>query len=456
MLISFGAIAYAALYWNRLWHIIVSTLNVFFRPPEPRGALIPINLEATENFGATKVQDLTWKQLMDVDACTRCGRCQDACPAYASEKPLNPKKMLQDIKGQLVEEAPYLLKGMVANPGRDLISEVVGEEEIWNCTTCRACSEACPIYIEHVDKIVDMRRNLVLERATIPETGEGALRSIEARGHPWRGTTATRTDWAEGLDIKVISDDSDVEILYWVGCTSALEDRSIKVAQAMGKLLELAGVDFGILGAEESCCGDPARRMGNEYLFQMQAQSNIELMKNYGVKKIVTNCPHCYNTIKNEYPQFGGEFEVIHHTEFVAELLQEDRLRIIKSDRGVVTYHDACYLGRYNDIFAPPRQILRSMPDITLVEMERNQERGFCCGAGGGHMWLEESTGRRINEMRTEQAIDAKARIVATACPYCLQMFEDGIKAKAAEESLKVMDVVELVAESAIYHPYSA
>ena len=456
MLISFGAIAYVALYWNRLWHIIVSTLNVFFRPPEPRGALVPIDLEATENFGATKVQDLTWKQLMDVDACTRCGRCQDACPAYASEKPLNPKKMLQDIKGQLVEEAPYLLKGMVANPGRDLISEVVGEEEIWNCTTCRACSEACPIYIEHVDKIVDMRRNLVLERATIPETGEGALRSIEARGHLWRGTTATRTDWAEGLDIKVISDDSDVEILYWVGCTSALEDRSIKVAQAMGKLLELAGVDFGILGAEESCCGDPARRMGNEYLFQMQAQSNIELMKNYGVKKIVTNCPHCYNTIKNEYPQFGGEFEVIHHTEFVAELLQEDRLRIIKSDRGVVTYHDACYLGRYNDIFAPPRQILRSMPDITLVEMERNKERGFCCGAGGGHMWLEESTGRRINEMRTEQAIDAKARIVATACPYCLQMFEDGIKAKAAEESLKVMDVVELVAESAIYHPYSA
>ncbi len=456
MLISFGAIAYAALYWNRLWHIIVSTLNVFFRPPEPRGALVPIDLEATENFGATKVQDLTWKQLMDVDACTRCGRCQDACPAYASEKPLNPKKVLQDIKGQLVEEAPYLLKGMVANPGRDLISEVVGEEEIWNCTTCRACSEACPIYIEHVDKIVDMRRNLVLERATIPETGEGALRSIEARGHPWRGTTATRTDWVEGLDIKVISDDSDVEILYWVGCTSALEDRSIKVAQAMGKLLELAGVDFGILGAEESCCGDPARRMGNEYLFQMQAQSNIELMKNYGVKKIVTNCPHCYNTIKNEYPQFGGEFEVIHHTEFVADLLQENRLRIIKSDRGVVTYHDACYLGRYNDIFTPPRQILRSMPDITLVEMERNQERGFCCGAGGGHMWLEESTGRRINEMRTEQAIDAKARIVATACPYCLQMFEDGIKAKDAEESLKVMDVVELVAESAIYHPYSA
>ncbi|MBA7494143.1 EtfAB:quinone oxidoreductase [subsurface metagenome] len=456
MLISFGAIAYVALYWNRLWHIIVSTLNVFFRSLEPKGALAPIDLETAETFGATKVQDFTWKQLMDVDACTRCGRCQDVCPAYASDKPLSPKKVLQDIKGQLIDEAPYLLKGVEANPGRDLISEVIGEEELWSCTTCRACSEACPVYIEHVDKIVDMRRNLVLERATIPEAAEGALRSIEARGHPWRGTTSTRTDWAEGLGIKVLSEDSDVEILYWVGCTSALEDRSIKVAQAIGKLLKLAGVDFGILGAEESCCGDPARRLGNEYLFQMQVQSNIELMKNYGVKRIVTGCPHCYNTIKNEYPQFGGEFEVIHHTEFIVKLLQEGKLRIIKGDRGVVTYHDACYLGRYNDIFEPPRQILSSMSDITLVEMERNQERGFCCGGGGGHMWLEESTGRRINEMRTEQAIDAKAQIVATACPYCLQMFEDGIKAKAAEESLKAMDIAELVAESAVYRPYSA
>jgi Fe-S oxidoreductase len=222
------------------------------------------------------------------------------------------------------------------------------------------------------------------------------------------------------------------------------------VAQAVGKLLKLAGVNFGILGAEESCCGDPARRLGNEYLFQMQAQGNIELLKNYGVKKIVTGCPHCYNTIKNEYPQFGGEFEVIHHTEFIARLLQEGRLRIANGAGGVLTYHDACYLGRYNDIFEAPRQILSDIPGITLVEMERNLERGFCCGAGGGHMWLEEHGGRRINELRTEQAIDTKAQIVATACPYCLQMFEDGIKAKAAEESLKTMDIAELIAESAI------
>ncbi|MFC2017218.1 heterodisulfide reductase-related iron-sulfur binding cluster [Chloroflexota bacterium] len=460
MLISFGAIAYVSLYWNRLWHIIVSPLNVFFRSLEPKGALIPVDLETAETFGVTKIEDFTWKQLMDVDACTRCGRCQDVCPAYISGKPLSPKKMTQDIKARWLEKAPLLLGANIRkeNPGgngRTLIGDVVTEDEIWACTTCHACQEVCPVYVEHIDKTIDLRRNLVLEQAVIPETAEGALRSIESRGHPWRGTTLTRTDWTEGLDIKTLAENSDIDILFWVGCTEALEDRSMKIAQAMGKLLKLAGVKVGILGTEESCCGEPARRLGNEYLFQMQAQKNIELLKNYNVKRIVTACPHCYNTIKNEYPQFGGEFEVIHHTEFITNLLEEGKLRVIKGNSGIITYHDSCYLGRYNDIYEPPRQILNNMPDVTVVEMERNRERSFCCGGGGGRMWLEEKIGKRISEMRIEQVIEAKAQIVATACPFCLQMFDDALKAKAVEESLKVMDIAELVAESAVYRPYS-
>jgi len=462
MLIALGAIAYVSLYWNRLWHIIVSPVNVFFRNLEPRGALVPIDIEKTEIFGASKIEDFTWKDLMDLDACTRCGRCQDNCPAYLSDKPLSPKKVIQDLRAYLLEQAPILHKsrgnGGKNNPGtetRAMIGEVIPEDAIWNCTTCFACQEVCPVWIEPMTKIVEMRRNLVLEQASIPETGEGALRSIEARGHPWRGTTLNRTDWAEGLDIKTLAEDSNIDILFWVGCTEALEERSMKIAQAFVKILKLAGINFGILGTEETCCGDPARRLGNEYLFQLQAQGNIELFKNYGIKKIVTACPHCYNTLKHEYPQFGGEFEVIHHTDFIANLLQEGKLRIIKGSRGIITYHDSCFLGRYNGVYETPRQILNNMPDVTVVEMARNRERSFCCGAGGGHLWLEEQrVGQRINEMRTEQAMAVKAQLIATACPYCLQMFEDGIKAKEAEESLKVVDIAELVAESAVYRPH--
>jgi Fe-S oxidoreductase len=362
--------------------------------------------------------------------------------------------MTQDLRSSFLERAPLLLKGKAEaeaadpdNGSRPLIGEVVTEDEIWACTTCYACQEVCPVSVEHIGKVIDLRRNLVLEQASIPEAAEGALRSIETRGHPWRGTTLSRTDWAEGLGIKTLAEDSEVDVLYWVGCTEALEERSTKVAQAVAKLMKLAGIRFGILGTEESCCGEPARRLGNEYLFQMQAEANIELLKSYNVRKIVTACPHCYNTLKNEYPQFGGNFEVIHHTEFITSLLGEGKLKITGSRNEVVTYHDPCYLGRYNDIFEPPRQILNSIPGITPVEMERNLERSFCCGAGGGHMWLEERSGRRINEMRTEQVMDTGARTVTVACPFCLQMFGDGIKAKEAEEQLKVMDIAELLAE---------
>ena len=435
--------------YSRYLHMIASIFNVLLQSPPPKGALRPIDLETAETFGASKITDFTWKQLLDLYSCVIYGQCQEVCPATASGKPLNPKKLIDDLKKHLLEEGPGLLKGKKdasANPGKAMIGEVITEDVIWACTTCRACQQVCPVSVEHINKIIDMRRNLVMEQASIPETAEGALRSIEDRGHPWRGTTLSRTDWAEGLGIKTLAEDRDIDILFWVGCTYALEERSTRVAQAMAKLMKLAGINFGILGAEESCCGEPARRLGNEYLFQMQAEKNIELLKGYGVKRIVTACPHGYNTIKNEYPQFGGEFEVIHHTELISQLIKEGRLKIKKGLSELVTYHDPCYLGRYNDIYQPPRQIIRSIPDIKMVEMEQNRDNSFCCGGGGGHMWLEERTGRRINEMRTEQAMETKAQIVVTACSFCLQMFDDGIKAKAAEEQLRVMDIAELVA----------
>jgi Fe-S oxidoreductase len=437
--------------YTRYLHIIASIFNGILRN-QPRGVLKPIDLETAESFGTATIDQLTWKQNLDLYSCVVCGNCQELCPANLSGKKLNPKKVIQDLKNHLLKVGPELVAAKAkgepapANPNVPLAENVILLDEIWACTTCGACDEVCPVWVDHIDKIVDLRRNLVMEQSSLPETAEGALRSIEDRGHPWRGTTLSRTDWAEGLDIKVLADDQNVDILFWVGCTEALEERSTKVAKAVARLLKSAGVNFGILGAEESCCGEPARRLGNEYLFQMQAAKNIEILKNYGVKRIVTACPHGYNILKNEYPQFGGNYEVIHHTELIAQLIKEGKLKVKKGLDELVTYHDACYLGRYNNIYQPPRQIIKAVPGIKMAEMERNKRRGFCCGGGGGHMWLEEQEGNRINEMRTEQAMDTGAQTVITACPLCLQMFEDGIKAKAAEEQLKVMDIAELLA----------
>jgi len=400
--------------------------------------------------------NLLRSKFRDLLLCIGCRACNGYCPAYLSGKPLCPRELVLNIKKHLSEIGSDLLKAhseteaYPASSGRALNSEVITKDEIWACTTCRACQEVCPVNVKHIDPIIDLRRNLVMEQAAIPRTAVEALRSIEARGHPWRGTRFTRTDWTQGLGIKTLAEDSDIDVLYWVGCTEALEDRSVRVAQATGKLLKLAGIKVGILGAEESCCGEPARRLGNEYLFQMQAEKNIELLKSYGVKEIVTACPHCYNTLKNEYPQFGGEFKVIHHTELIANLLEEGKIRIAKGNGGIVTYHDPCYLGRHNGIYEPPRQILNNIAGVTAVEMEQNRQRGFCCGGGGGCMWLEESIGRRISELRIEGVIETKAQIVVTACPFCLQMLDDAIKAKAVDESLKVMDIAELVAGLAV------
>jgi len=393
--------------------------------------------------------NLLQSEFKDLLLCIGCRRCNGNCPATLSGKPLRPREIVLNLKKHLFEVGSELLKEESETKAppteKAMAGRVITQDEIWACTTCRACQEVCPVEIKHIDAVTGLRQNLVMDQAVIPETAEGALRSIEARGHPWRGTRFSRTDWAEGLGIKTLAEDSDIDILYWVGCTEALEDRSIKVAQATGKLLTLAGMKVGILGAEESCCGEPARRMGNEYLFMMQAEKNIAVLKKYGVKKIVTACPHGYHTLKNEYPKFGGEFEVIHHTELIAKLLREGKLKITKGSGGMVTYHDACYLGRHNGIYEPPRQILNSMPGVNVVEMEQNRHKGFCCGGGGGRMWLEERIGRRIIELRIERAIETKAQTVVTACPFCLQMFDDAIKAKGVEEALKVMDIAELV-----------
>jgi len=454
-----GTIVYIAVSFHKLTHMAVAPVNAFFRSTAPKGALRTIELEEAETFGASKIQDFTFKDLLDLDACTRCGRCQDNCPAHLSGKPLSPKKVVQDLKALMVEKGPALLKAKPAetaaaeNPGhngkgRNMIGDVIAEDVIWACTTCRACQEQCPVFIEPINKIIDMRRNLVLEQTKFPETAMGALRSMEQRGHPWRGTMATRTDWAEGLKVKVLADDSNVDVLYWVGCTGALEDRNIKVAKAVAKVFQAAGVNFGILGAEESCCGEPARRIGNEYLFQMLAQQNVETLNRYGVKKIVTACPHGYNTIKNEYPQFGGKFEVWHHTEFIADLLRQGKLTLPRTLERKVTYHDSCYLGRYNDIYSAPREVLHRVTGSAPLEMPRHKGKAFCCGAGGGRMWMEEQIGRRMNQMRTEEALKTQAEVVATACPFCIQMFEDAIKALEADSKLKAMDMAELIAQT--------
>jgi Fe-S oxidoreductase/nitrate reductase gamma subunit len=444
---SFGLFAYLAFVNSRLFHILWDPVNIFFRKLGPRGALEPIDFEKTEQFGVNKIEDFTWKQLLDLDACTRCGRCQDACPAYFSGKALNPKQVILDLKQHLYDVYPGRFSLKAAKTRQEMLGKVITEEVIWDCTTCRACQQACPIYIEHVDKIMEMRRNLAMEKSQFPEAAQEALKSLGTRMHPYRGTTTTRTSWSEGLNIETISDAKDIDILYWVGCSAALDDRNMKVAKATSKVLQAAGVKFAILGDEEACCGDPARRMGDEYLFQTLCKQNIEILKGHNVKKIITSCPHCFNSLKYEYPQFGGNFDVVHHTQFFADLLKNGRLNIKNPAALKTAYHDSCYLGRYNDIYDEPREILKAV-NGNNVELPRRMSNSFCCGGGGGHMWMEEDPEKRVNARRVEEIIKADVKCVATACPYCLTMFDDALKAKGTEETVKAMDLSELLAQS--------
>lgn len=450
-ILTFSFIAY--LPYSKMFHIITGSVNQYLAKDKAAQSLKPLDLEdeSVEQFGVAEIQQFTWKQLMDGDACIRCGRCQDNCPAYLTGKPLSPKKFTQDLKNHLSVVGPLLLnKKEDEEIAKPIVPEAVQDDELWACTTCRSCEEQCPMFVEHVPKIVDLRRNQVMMESHFPQEAQLAFRGMENNGNPWNIGWKSRADWAKELEITQLGqleEGSSVEYLFWPGCSGAFDNRNIKVATAVVNLMKKAGVSFGILGNEEKCCGDSARRMGNEYLYQTLAQENVETLNGYGVKKIITSCPHCLNTLKNEYPQVGGNYQVIHHSEFLSQLVSEGKLKPQKAMEAVCTYHDSCYLGRYNDIYAEPRAVIGSISGLQLNEMERNKAKGFCCGAGGGRMWLEEH-GERINMNRTEQALNTGANLIVTACPFCLTMLEDGTKAKDVVDTVKTKDIAEILWES--------
>lgn len=436
---------------SSLEHIYLSALNVFYRSLTPKGAMRPIpNFEEAETYGVSEIKEFTWKQLLDLEACTRCGRCQDNCPAHLSEKPLNPKKVIQDLKVHLLNQGGTLIpKDQIKEPESvPLVGEIISEDTIWSCTACLSCYEQCPIFISGFDKIIEMRRSSVLMESRFPNELKEVFRAMERKGNPWGVEKSQRDDWAQALGVKTLAENPEVEWLYFPGCFKGFDDRNKKVAIAVVKILQQMEISFGILGPEEGCCGDPARRTGNEYLYSMLVEKNLETFERYKIKKILTTCPHCFNTLKNEYPQFGGSFEVIHQTEFFRNLIAQKRIPLHKGSSMTVTYHDSCYLGRYNQIYEPQRYILKSIPGLTLKEMERSYGQSFCCGGGGGRMWMEEHQGKRINEMRVDQALVLEPDVIATACPYCLTMLEDGLKARGKEDSIKVYDIAELIEKS--------
>jgi Fe-S oxidoreductase/nitrate reductase gamma subunit len=443
-------LAYVMISRSPLQHLFLSPINVFFRSLKPKSVLHPLpDIEAAETFGVREISEFTWKQLLDLEACTACGRCQDVCPAYLSEKPLSPKKMTQNLKHHLWREGPTLISTpMERREPTPIMGTIVSEDELWACTACMACEEACPIYIEQIIRNIDLRRYLVLMETKFPSGLKLVVKNLMNSQNPWGMSHGLRAEWTKSLRASLLSKGADRGILFWVGCAGSFDDRNIEVAISLVSILKSIGVPFWILGTEEGCCGDPARRTGNEYLFQTLAEANIEVLHKYGVKQILTMCPHCFHTLKNEYPQFGGDFHVLHYTQFLAELLSEGKLRLTKPINKVVTYHDSCYLGRGNSIYEAPRKILRSIPGLKLVEMERYGNRSFCCGAGGGRMWMEENIGRRINQMRTAQVIETKAVWVGTACPYCLTMLRDGIKELGQGETMAAFDLCELVERS--------
>jgi Fe-S oxidoreductase len=468
--------------YSKHLHIALAPLNVLFsRRPNALGPLEPMRSggkvldfeEAdpdTDVFGLGKIEDFTWKGMLDMATCTECGRCQSQCPAWATGKPLSPKQVILDLRDHAFAKAPYLLAGsdaerdklpdaVKAEAARPLVGKdggVIDPDVIWSCTNCGACVEECPVDIEHIDHIDGMRRYQVLIESAFPVEAAGMLKNLENKGDPWGMGEARRAEWIGELDFEVPVVDgkipAEAEYLFWVGCAGALEDRARKTTKAIASLLHAAGVKFAVLGPAETCTGDPARRMGNEFVFSMLAQQNIETLNEAGARTIVASCPHCFNTLSREYPQLGGTYEVIHHTQLLARLVAEGRLKPVGRVEEKLTYHDPCFLGRHNKVFTPPREILEAVPGIEATEMHRCKNRGFCCGAGGARMWMEERIGKRINIDRIEEALALSPDTISTSCPFCLVMLGDAVSAKKssgeAKETLEVVDVAQLLARS--------
>jgi Fe-S oxidoreductase/nitrate reductase gamma subunit len=442
-----GLVAYFP--WSKLVHIFTGPVNIFCRDLNHPGELSKIDLETTEEFGITKITDFSWKHLLDLDSCTRCGRCNTGCPTNLTQKPLKPKQLIQNLKDSLFKSPK--LENQEQAKEESLFPNTVTYDEIWSCTTCRFCQSNCPVFIEHLPKIIEFRRNLVLAESNFPPEIKTMFKNLETNGNPWPVSWDKRSDWCKDLGVKVLNEGDKTDVLLWVGCAGATDDRNTKVARALVSVLQKAGVDFAILGNAERCCGDPARRIGNEYLYQQLAEENVQTLKKYSFSKILATCPHCFNTLKNEYPQMNGNFKVIHHTEFILKLIQKGKLSIphseIRNPQSVI-YHDSCYLGRYNNIYEAPRQILQSIKGLKVKEMPRHHKKSFCCGAGGGRMWMEEKLGTRINQSRIQEAMKvADKGMVITACPYCLTMLSDGIKEKGLTDNLQALDIVEMLTE---------
>src|SRR5881296_1363569 len=440
---------------SKHFHIITSLPNVFFRKLEPIGQLSKQDLENATRFGSSHVDHFDWKQVLDMFSCTECGRCSSQCPATATGKPLAPRQLLLDLRDYLYAHQDEVVEKRVrrradgdgAEPppvGENVVGPVITDEVLWACNVCRACEESCPVMIEYVDKIVDMRRHLVQEEARFPAELTRTFKGMETQSNPWGIGADKRFAWAAGMDVPTIAERPDAEYLYYVGCAGAFDDRNKKTTQSFARLLKKAGVDFACLGTEELCNGETARRLGNEYLYQSMAQACIETFNTYNVKKIVVNCPHCFNTVKNEFVQFGGRYEVIHAADLVRRLIAEGRLRVPAEFRKKTVYHDSCYYGRFNEVYDEPRAVLGSA-GAELVEMKRHRRFGMCCGAGGGRMWIEEDPDKRVNLLRTDQALESDPEVIAVSCPFCMTMLSDGIKAKDLEDKVQTLDVMEIV-----------